>query len=430
MPLSQLVPQCSSALASEHNSLADAETYLLTSAGFEAEFAAALQAEPGSQAVPPIIANAPEVPSVLRYSVAGEIADVPAPPIVTASNETAGLAASQFVPLNIFSATLHALVCPFRTTLAREMVRLLPTWGSSTLVHLLLVLGLALLVHHETRSPLPTILELTITEAASLGEPDDLDQDSLLPLPAMLPVTIDAPEVAETLTEVGDVLAAPETPLTTKPETLPTSFNELAATPLKSGPKRGTPEAKADKTGKGIIELAENETSFFGIKGQGKKFCFVVDNSKSMNGTRFRAALGELMYSIEKLQPDQVFYVVFFSDGAYPLFFPNIAPAMIPATAQNKAKFRAWLQFVEMGPATFGSAAMKIALDLDPEIVFLLGDGDFQDDTVREVLRRASAKTRIHTIGLDIAPRSRADAGFAAIARAFYGTYRNVRLTP
>jgi hypothetical protein len=110
------------------------------------------------------------------------------------------------------------------------------------------------------------------------------------------------------------------------------------------------------------------------------------------------------------------------------MFFPNITREMIPATAENKAKFREWLRFVDLGPATYGSAAMKIGLDFEPDIMFLLGDGDFQDDTVREVLKRANPKTKVHTIGLDIAPRSRADAGFAAIARAFYGTYRNIRV--
>jgi hypothetical protein len=147
-----------------------------------------------------------------------------------------------------------------------------------------------------------------------------------------------------------------------------------------------------------------------------------------MTGARFRTAVAELVYSVEKLQADQDFYVCFFSDGAYPLFFPNPAREMIPATAENKTKFREWLRFVDLGPATYGSAAMKIGLDLEPDIMFLLGDGDFQDDTVREVLKRATPKTKVHTIGLDIPPRSRADAGFAAIARAFYGTYRNIRV--
>ncbi len=340
-------------------------------------------------------------------------------------------AASELVPRNIFAATLSACVAPFRCSLARETMHMMPTWGGSMLVHMLAVLGLALYAYHEPRSTRPVTLELTITEAPGAGEPEEFEHDIVQPAVTLLPVAIDTPLLTEPVVDFGEVQAAPDVPLAMMLDPVEVNLNDLLATnSLLSGKKGGDSNAKKDKNGKGTVELGENETSFFGIRGTAKKFCFVVDNSKSMNGVRFRTAIAELMYSVEKLQSDQQFYVVFFSDGAYPMFFPNFTREMIPATAENKVKFRAWLQQVDLGPATLGSAAMKIGLDLEPEVLYLLGDGDFQDDTVREVLKRANAKTRIHAIGLDIPTRSRADAGFAAIARAFYGTYRNLRLTP
>jgi hypothetical protein len=429
---SQLALQNPAVLASEPCALAGSEpAYLLSSADFETEFTAALAAEPATEVLAPPVTDVAEPPVVATQPTPGATslelnlaaADDPA----TAADV---IPASELVPRNIFAATLVVLTAPFRTALVRETLQLMPCWGGSMLVHLLAVLGLALYAYHETRSPLPTKLELTITELPGAGEPDEFVHDVIQPSLTSLPIMIDTPEVADPVADVGDLLAAPEAPLALSPDTVEVNLSELAANPLKSGSKSGATDAKRDKHGRGTIELAENETSFFGIRGTAKKFCFIVDNSKSMSGVRFRTAVAELLYSVEKLQADQVFYVVFFSDGAYPLFFPNIAPEMIPATAENKAKFREWLRFVELGPATLGSAAMKIGLDLEPEIMFLLGDGDFQDNTVREVLERANAKTRIHTIGLDIQTRSRADAGFAAIARAFYGTYRNIRLTP
>lgn len=442
---SQLALPSTAVLANEPRSLASVElyshagtepTYLLTSADFETEFAAALEAEPPQENLPPQISPADtttgtEPPIVTNSSSPiEETVEVNLSFADSTSESVNQSAPSELLPCNIFSATLLALVAPFRTSLVRETIQLMPTWGCSMLVHMLLVLGLALYAYHETRSPLPTVMELTITEAPGAGEPDAFEHDILQPAQTTLPLAIEVPEVVEAVADVGDVLAAPNAPIAISPDTFEVNLSELSANPLKSGAKSGATNAKKDKNGKGTIELAENETSFFGVRGTAKKFCFIVDNSKSMNGVRFRTAIAELLYSVEKLQPDQVFYVVFFSDGAYPLFFPNVAPAMIPATAENKVKFREWLRFVELGPATYGSAAMKIGLDLEPEVLFLLGDGDFQDETVREVLVRANAKTRIHAIGLDIQPRSRADAGFAAIARAFYGTYRNIRLTP
>lgn len=440
MPTRQLAPQCTSALVGEPSSLASpVETYLLTSADFETEFAAALEAEPTVAASGTSTASTaghvePPVVSASRIASAAcphEANSAALPPLVAERRATEPPPpANEFAPCDIFSASLHALAAPFRSELARETLRLTPTWGGSMLLHMLLVLGLALYAHHETRSTDPRTLELTLHEAPGLGEPEELNHEVLLPAQTALPVTIDAPDDAIPVAEVGDLLVAPDSPLAIEPEIKVANINDLLAEPLQGGTKGGNPNAKVDKRGQGTVELLENETAFFGIKGQGKKFCFIVDNSKSMTGARFRTAVAELLYAVEKLQPDQVFYVCFFSDGAYPLFFPNIAREMIPATTENKTKFREWLRFVELGPATLGSAAMKIGLDLEPDIMFLLGDGDFQDDTVREVLTRANAKTKIHTIGLDIHPRSRADAGFAAIARAFYGTYRNIRLTP
>jgi hypothetical protein len=411
------------------NSSAEAEpAYLLTSAEFETEFAAALEAvplpeeaievatAPASTTDPPVVMQAPPVVSHACVVFGPE------------GSATPEMQPESLAPPNIFTATLRALTAPLRSELFRETLRLTPSWGGSMLVHMLLVLGLALYMHQELRSTAPRTLELTIHEATGAGAPEDLNEAELPPVQASLQPVVLAAESDSPVTEVGDFLANPDVPLAIDQESSAQDLLALLADPSQVATKGGSSRAITDKRGKGTVELLENETSFFGVKGQGKKFCFIVDNSKSMTGARFRTALAELTYAVEKLQADQVFYVCFFSDGAYPLFFPNVTKEMIPATNENKAKFREWLRLVDLGPATYGSAAMKIGLDLEPDIMFLLGDGDFQDDTVREVLKRATPKTKVHTIGLDIAPRSRADAGFAAIARAFYGTYRNIRV--
>lgn len=421
------------ALASEQDALAGAgQTYLLSSTDFDSQFTAALEAEPAIELSTVDLESAADMqepPIVAPATAPSQSSTTPVPPLVAdGSAVESHELINELAPCNILDATLRALAAPFRSELARETLRMMPSWGGSMLVHMLAVLGLALYIHQESRAPAPRTLELALAEAPDIGQPEELRDDALESLPTVQPITIEAAESALPIADAGDVLVAPDLPVAMEPEISTTNLNHLLADPLKVGTKRGSPEAKTDKNGKGIIDLRENETAFFGIKGQGKKFCFIVDNSKSMTGARFRTAIAELVYSVEKLQADQVFYVCFFSDGAYPMFFPNIAREMIPATNENKAKFREWLRFVDLGPATYGSAAMKIGLDLEPDIMFLLGDGDFQDDTVREVLKRANPRTKVHTIGLDIAPRSRADAGFAAIARAFYGTYRNIRV--
>ncbi|MEK6234941.1 MAG: hypothetical protein N2C14_09530, partial [Planctomycetales bacterium] len=60
------------------------------------------------------------------------------------------------------------------------------------------------------------------------------------------------------------------------------------------------------------------QTSFFGIPSSGKRFVYVIDNSKSMNGGKFEQAREELMRSVASLNHYQSFNVVLFSDKAYP----------------------------------------------------------------------------------------------------------------
>ncbi len=323
-----------------------AETYLLTSKDFETEFAAALDAKQLVDAATTITSTA-EAPALTQEPPVVALPSVAAYP---GARTPVAIETESIAPPNIFAATLRALVSPFRSELFRETLRLTPSWGGSMLAHMLVVLGLALYMHQELRSTDPRTLELTIHEAAGAGEPEEFNEAELPPVQASLQPVVLAAESAPPVTVVGDFLANPEVPLAINEETSAATLLDMLADPAQVATKGGSASASVDKRGKGTVELLDNETSFFGIKGQGKKFCFIVDNSKSMTGARFRTALAELVYSVEKLQADQVFYVCFFSDGAYPMFFPNITKEMIPATAENKAKFREWLRFVDLGP--------------------------------------------------------------------------------
>jgi len=49
----------------------------------------------------------------------------------------------------------------------------------------------------------------------------------------------------------------------------------------------------------------------FGSKAKGRRFVFVVDNSNSMTRGRFHTALNELVRTIEQMESDQYFYVIF-----------------------------------------------------------------------------------------------------------------------
>ena len=178
--------------------------------------------------------------------------------------------------------------------------------------------------------------------------------------------------------------------------------------------------------GKGMSMIGEGlgAASFFGAKAQGSRFVFVVDNSNSMGGGRFETALNELMKTVDGMAPYQSFYVVFFSDTAYRLFHPSPAMKMVRATDDNKQKLRSWLGTVEMCLKTKGEEAMKTAFALQPDVIYILGDGRFTDRAGVMLVTPHSRQVPIHTLGMEVDAIGKRE--FQAIAKANRGTYRNV----
>jgi len=178
--------------------------------------------------------------------------------------------------------------------------------------------------------------------------------------------------------------------------------------------------------GKGMTTIGEGlgAASFFGAKAQGTRFVFVVDNSNSMGGGRFETALNELMKTVEGMTPQQSFYVIFFSDTAYGLFHPQPAKTMVRATDDNKQKLRSWLGTVEMCLKTKGEEALKIAFGLQPDVIYILGDGRFTDRAGAMLVAPHNRRVPVHTLGMEVDPIGKQE--FQAIAKANNGTYRNV----
>lgn len=173
---------------------------------------------------------------------------------------------------------------------------------------------------------------------------------------------------------------------------------------------------------------ADANVTFFGAKSRGRTFVFVVDNSNSMVKGRFETTMDELVRAVDALGPGHRFYVILFSDTAYGLFHPRTAPGLVPATTANKEKLRAWLYTVEMCLNTRGEAAMKKALSLDPDVINVLGDGAFTDDTAALLTAPHSRRTVINTFGMQVEPKG--ERQLAAIAAANRGTFHRVDVAP
>jgi len=298
-------------------------------------------------------------------------------------------------------------------------VRQLPAWAISLLVHLalLLVLGLITLVT-------PSIADFAIIVVTEDGE-EPLEQV------AEIDLSVD-------LEEMEDLSPSFEAPSISESEISELTLDDIAAEVSDIGPpaidqdsvsqinaifsEDGAPmESVSDKAGK-------MTASFFGSKSKGKRFVFVVDNSNSMGRGRFYTAADELVKTVEKMEKDQYFYVIFFSDTAYPLFWPTPVREMIPATPKNKERLHRWLYTVQLCLQTRGSGAMKLALSLQPDAVYILGDGVFTDNTTNQLTLPHDRPTPIFTLGMQVDEKGKGQ--LTRIAKANHGTYRLVTVTP
>ena len=160
--------------------------------------------------------------------------------------------------------------------------------------------------------------------------------------------------------------------------------------------------------------------SFFGITAGGNNFVFVVDMSGSMRGRRFERARAELRRTMFSLVEAQKYFIVFYSTQAYPM----PAAGLLEATKPNLMQTARWLNKIEPMGYTVPLPALLQALDLKPDAVFLLSDGQFDPLVVDMVmLNQAATKVPIHTIGFE---SREGEPVLKALAARSGGTYRFV----
>lgn len=155
---------------------------------------------------------------------------------------------------------------------------------------------------------------------------------------------------------------------------------------------RGRGNGEGDGNGNG-------GTSFFGKKLTVDSIAYVIDASGSMQGDRFRRARQELVNALKEMRSSQQFYIVFYTDQTYPLFWPNPVAELQPATTFNLQRTMFWLEKATTSGGTEPQEAMRIALALKPDVVFLLSDGDIPPETLGIVMRE-NERSVIHTIAL------------------------------
>jgi hypothetical protein len=170
--------------------------------------------------------------------------------------------------------------------------------------------------------------------------------------------------------------------------------------------------------------------AYYGIPVFAKKVIFVIDTSGSMRGSRIANAKVELKKVVEALPSTTQFNIVAYSDRLDP-WNVNLQPSN--PTTQGKA--RAWIERLSADGATHTYDALKIAMDQQPEAVYVLTDGKptggtlVEPKAIVEALKQNNKyrRTTVHVIGLDPGPEDGAFSKFLQdLAGQNYGQYRRV----
>lgn len=298
----------------------------------------------------------------------------------------------------------------------RDRDRFLNTYGLAALLHLIVLIALSFYALSSEE-----FLDGGAIQAAFSAVDSQLTDASEIPQEVVIEASeTESGEANDPAGEIDDAIGEFTAP-----------SDALSATAVGGGL-----DGLADELGKGLDQATgtgeKASAAFFGSNTVASKFVFVIDNSLSMTKGRFETALNELAKTIVALTPQQSFYIVFYSDTAYPIFHPQKIDQMIPATQRNKQLALQWLGTVPLCLRTDFAEALQISYAMEPDVIFVLGDGAFTDNgSVRKVMNSRPERLkaiRIHALGMEV---SQKDAqNFIYLAKETGGSYNDVGVHP
>lgn len=287
-----------------------------------------------------------------------------------------------------------------------------PSWLLSLLIHAALLA--VFIVWSERWQPL---------QPAGFGDEPSREVGIVLGGPPGQALEIVKDQAANAVEPTVDVAPPADAAVTpTKPLALPSSLQELtaatapttASAPSLPAIGAGTPRPTSGDARdliKGAIGAQKTAAlgaaipgaAFLGAKDQGTRVVFVVDCSASMaDDNAMRTAKAALVSSLQALTEAQQFQIVFYNQSPTLLKLRTQKPAEMPfATEVNKTLARQHIAGIEPELGTDHLPALRLALRLNPDVLFFLTDADepqLSAGELNEIKRLNQGHTRIHTI--------------------------------
>lgn len=285
--------------------------------------------------------------------------------------------------------------------------RPMPAWAASGLLHAILLILLALSWQVAPRS------------AGTVGEPDRGGDIALVAMRRGRPEYFhDRGEQALSTTASVTSVPREQSPL---PGPSEMSLEQQGALPTRddvgiigdSG-AQGLPDATGMSEGGRPSRSVGGQTTtgIFGATGTGNKFVYVFDCSASMadfGGRPLDAAKVQLLASLENLEKTHQFQIVFYNHEPR-IFNPNAPqpPRLLYADEQTKRLADRYVGGISAVGGTKHWDALKVALGMNPDVIFFLTDGledTLTSDQMRQI-RRAHERqgTQIHAIEFGTGP--------------------------
>jgi hypothetical protein len=231
----------------------------------------------------------------------------------------------------------------------------------------------------------------------------------------------------------GDNDARPSTPPSTDVPVVSVSSRPAATvTPLAPASSATSPASEPNPASSGTdigSAAGSAHTAFFGVSTPGKRVVYLIDRSISMglNGA-LPLAKHELMASLRRLPADARFQLLVYNRFAEPLV-ANGAHGLLSPSADVLERIAALLEPLRAEGGTNHLVALQRALQLQPEVIYLVTDGDdLSAEQIRTVAALNRSRAVINTIEIGYAPVNREAGPLEQLARQNGGVFRVISL--
>ncbi|MBA7660489.1 hypothetical protein ES703_68491 [subsurface metagenome] len=184
-------------------------------------------------------------------------------------------------------------------------------------------------------------------------------------------------------------------------------------TPVKNGTANFNDFPRTLTSAKSFISLSGSgfgqETNFFGSRTNRRKICYLVDCSGSMSGM-FGWVRQQLKQSIENLEQDQYFCIIFFGNDK---IFEFGNGKLVRASNKNKSAALKFIDSVRPAGKADALSALRAAIQIRDatgsaaSLIYLLTDGfelaaensDLSEQQITGLLKDYAPSTQFNTIG-------------------------------